>query len=163
MNTQRVYRLGNPGNQSDSINEQEQKETDIFKLKKEQLLFATSESNIDPQKLFVYVDETETILDNKKPKPTKDTVSSFMKNADKSSRKSEKITTKIYDSDETSRQADTMDETSTKIEALIDIAEGNWLCRVCPFNSKEKCKLKEHVQTHMDLEFPCTLCGKIVR
>ena len=73
------------------------------------------------------------------------------------------IRTKLEDSDITSKHFGNMDETSMKIEALIGKAEGNWECRVCPFKSTVKFKLKEHVQTHMDLEFPCTLCGKIVR
>jgi len=54
-------------------------------------------------------------------------------------------------------------ETQMKIEAEMHKSDGRWNCNTCNFKSKEKCHLKEHVQTHMDLEFTCTLCGKIVR
>merc|ERR1712129_351375 len=76
------------------------------------------------------------------------------------------IKTKIEGSDKPSRQVETLDETSMQIEALIAKAEGSWICKVCPFNSKAKgakFKVKDHVQTHMNLEFTCILCGKIVR
>jgi len=54
-------------------------------------------------------------------------------------------------------------ETQMKIEAEMHKSDGQWKCNTCNFNSRKVAHLKEHVQTHMDLEFPCTLCGKIMR
>jgi len=53
--------------------------------------------------------------------------------------------------------------TQMDIEAMMYKNDGRWNCKTCKFNSKDKSHLREHVQAHMDLEFPCTQCGKIMR
>ena len=53
--------------------------------------------------------------------------------------------------------------TQMDIEAMMYKNDGRWNCKTCKFNSKDKSHLREHVQAHMDLEFPCSLCGKILR
>ena len=54
-------------------------------------------------------------------------------------------------------------DTQMKIEAEMYNKDGRWNCKTCQYNSKSNAHLREHVQTHMDLEFPCTVCGKIMR
>jgi len=54
-------------------------------------------------------------------------------------------------------------ETQMKIEAEMHKSDGGWNCNTCNYKSKDKGHLRMHVQSHMDLEFPCTLCGKIMR
>jgi len=54
-------------------------------------------------------------------------------------------------------------EASMNIETLMACSYGRWICRVCQFNFKSKDHLKEHVQTHMALELPCTICWKTLR
>merc|ERR1712129_477519 len=162
------------GKQSDSIQKQEITETRSDEPKEEQLLCGSNESKGNTENRFKHVDEAE---DNFYESITKETFDNASRKIEAQTspliktfeNKSGRIDTledtaiKIEKLDKTSRQEETMAETSMQIEALIDKAEGSWICKVCPFNSKAKDKVKDHVQTHMNLEFPCILCGKIVR
>ena len=49
-------------------------------------------------------------------------------------------------------------------DTLFEKQESLWICKVCGFGSIQRGHLAEHVEKHMEgLEFPCKLCGKVLR
>ena len=48
-------------------------------------------------------------------------------------------------------------------EEMFKEDDGTWRCRMCPKVSKNKSHIKEHVEVHFDLTFPCQLCEKTFR
>ena len=51
-----------------------------------------------------------------------------------------------------------------KRDTLFEKQNSLWTCKVCGFASIQRGHLAEHVEKHMEgLEFPCKLCGKLLR
>ena len=49
-------------------------------------------------------------------------------------------------------------------ETMFEKLEGLWTCKVCNFSSNYSTHLREHVEKHIEgVEYPCNLCGKIMR
>ena len=49
-------------------------------------------------------------------------------------------------------------------DTLFEKRDSLWTCKVCEFASVQRGHLAEHVEKHMEgLEFPCKLCGKLLR
>ena len=49
-------------------------------------------------------------------------------------------------------------------ETMFEKVDKLWTCKVCKFSSVQACHLREHVEKHIEgVEYPCNLCGKIMR
>ena len=56
------------------------------------------------------------------------------------------------------------EETAKKVESMITKRNGFWICLECDYKSTYKGHLKEHAEKHIgSLQYPCKLCGKIMR
>ena len=49
-------------------------------------------------------------------------------------------------------------------ETMFEKIDNVWACKVCKFSSYKISHLREHVEKHIEgVEYPCNLCGKIMR
>ena len=49
-------------------------------------------------------------------------------------------------------------------ETMFEKVDNFWTCKVCQFDSSNVNNLREHVEKHIEgVEYPCNLCGKIMR
>ena len=49
-------------------------------------------------------------------------------------------------------------------ETMFEKIDNVWACNVCKFSSHKNSHLREHVEKHIEgVEYPCNLCGKILR
>ena len=49
-------------------------------------------------------------------------------------------------------------------ETMFEKIEGLCTCKVCKFSNTKTTNLREHVEKHIEgVEYPCNLCGKIMR
>ena len=49
-------------------------------------------------------------------------------------------------------------------ETMFEKVDNFWTCKVCQFDSNNVNNLREHVEKHIEgVEYPCNLCGKIMR
>merc|ERR1712129_261578 len=55
------------------------------------------------------------------------------------------------------------EEMLRQVETMMEKVDDKWICTNCQLSSNTKSHMKEHAQLHMNLEFPCDLCGKITR
>ena len=52
-----------------------------------------------------------------------------------------------------------LDDLNKKIEeSYTKVSSGFYTCSYCEKSSKQRCHMREHVEVHLDLLFPCSLC-----
>ena len=59
-----------------------------------------------------------------------------------------------------SDEFNSMEELNQKIEESIVIKDGLKHCSFCEYQSKSNCHVKEHIELHFKLIFPCSMCDK---
>ena len=65
---------------------------------------------------------------------------------------------------ETSLRAHVENEVFRMRETMFEKVDNLWICKVCKFSSHKAGNLREHVEKHIEgVEYPCNLCGKIMR
>ena len=55
-------------------------------------------------------------------------------------------------------------DTMAKIESMIEKRADGYCCNNCGYTTKKLTHMREHIEKHIDgLEYPCSLCNKIMR